>query len=133
MTETTATPKLGWIVLYVDDVVRSTELYCAAFGLETSLVHPAGDYTEFATGATALSLCSLELASQSANLELSNRAAPTSNITFTVDDVDSAYAKACKHGATPQVPPVDKPWGQRTAMVTDFDNNLIELASRVAG
>lgn len=131
MNETIATPELGWIVLYVDDVGRSTDLYCTAFGLETSRVHPEGDYAEFATGSTALSLCARELARESCNLDLSNNSSPTGNITFVVNDVDAAYEWACRHGVSSRVPPVDKPWGQRTAMVADFDGNLVELASRV--
>ena len=49
-------------------------------------------------------------------------------IGFKVDDVDRAYTELIGAGATPAVPPTDRPWGQRTAYVRDPDGHLVELA-----
>ena len=45
------------------------------------------------------------------------------------DEVDSAYAKAVKNGATPVLPPELEPWGQRTCYIADPEGNLIEIGS----
>lgn len=132
MNESVVTPELGWVALYVSDVGRSVDFYQSAFGLTTAMAHPAGDYAEFATGTTALSLLSIELASTANGADMSTRSSPTGSITLVVTDVDAAFATACMHGAQPRVEPLDKPWGQRCGVVADLDGNLVELATRVA-
>jgi lactoylglutathione lyase len=56
----------------------------------------------------------------------------TFEIGFLVDDVDGAYSELIGRGATPAVPPTDRPWGQRTAYVRDPDGHLVELAESLA-
>ena len=128
-----AAPTLSWVVIYVSDVERSVELYSAAFGLTVAFAHPGGDYAEFATGATALALCDCTLAAQSTGLPIEGSASPRSNITLVVDDVPAAFEHATANGARPVTEPVTKPWGQTTCYVADLDDNLVELATTVAG
>jgi lactoylglutathione lyase len=57
---------------------------------------------------------------------------PSSTVTlwFRVDDVDTAFQRALSAGAGEVCPPVDKPWGDRLASVTDPDGNRFGLAQR---
>lgn len=46
-----------------------------------------------------------------------------------VESADAAVAALQQIGATVVVPPVDLPWGERSAYVEDPDGNLVMLAS----
>ncbi len=120
----------AWCVLYVDDVAASSVFYSAAFGLPLRFITEEADYAEFETGQTALALCSRSLGAESTGLDLAERL-PMSNVTFVVEDVQSAWTLALANGATAQKPPVTKPWGQTSAYVLDPDGHVIELATRV--
>jgi len=51
-----------------------------------------------------------------------------------VPDVDAAYARALRHGATAQLDPRDEPWGHRRATVVDPDGIAVGLfTERQAG
>jgi len=67
--------------------------------------------------ATALGVDAGELGTSPGALELA----------FLVDDVDLAYDAALAAGARGWKPPVDRPWGERTAYLLDPDGGLVEL------
>lgn len=125
-------PLFAWTVTYVDDVDASLDFYTRAFALDIAFRGPEGDYAEFATGSTALALCQRSLAADSTGLALGRSGSPRGNITLVVADVAAAFERAVAAGARPVRPPVTKPWGQICSYVADLDDNLIELATRVA-
>ena len=45
----------------------------------------------------------------------------------TFEEVDAAFKKAIKNGATPVLEPELEPWGQRTCYIADPEGNLIEI------
>ena len=47
----------------------------------------------------------------------------------TFDEVDEAFDRAVKGGATPVLKPENEPWGQRTCYIADPEGNLIEIGS----
>jgi catechol 2,3-dioxygenase-like lactoylglutathione lyase family enzyme len=47
----------------------------------------------------------------------------------TFDEVDAAYERIIKQGATPVLAPTTEPWGQRTCYIADPEGNLIEIGS----
>ena len=47
----------------------------------------------------------------------------------TFEEVDSAFEKAVKNGATPVLEPELEHWGQRTCYIADPEGNLIEIGS----
>ncbi len=47
----------------------------------------------------------------------------------TFEEVDEAYRKAVKNGATSVLEPELEPWGQRTCYIADPEGNLIEIGS----
>ena len=47
----------------------------------------------------------------------------------TFNEVDAAYERVIKQGATPVLSPTTEPWGQRTCYIADPEGNLIEIGS----
>ena len=47
----------------------------------------------------------------------------------TFNEVDAAYERVIKQGATPVLSPTPEPWGQRTCYIADPEGNLIEIGS----
>ena len=47
----------------------------------------------------------------------------------TFEEVDSAFERAVKNGATAVMEPELEPWGQRTCYIADPEGNLIEIGS----
>ena len=47
----------------------------------------------------------------------------------TFDQVDEAFRRAVRQGATPILEPTTEPWGQRTCYIADPEGNLIEIGS----
>ena len=45
------------------------------------------------------------------------------------DEVDAAYDRVIKKGATSVLAPTTEPWGQRTCYIADPEGNLIEIGS----
>ncbi len=128
--------RLGWVIVYVDDVAAAVDLYERAFGLERAFIDPSGTYGQMATGETALAFAERRLAAS--NLPDGYRAPDLAEPPFNVelalvyDDVAAAYARALAEGCTALAPPSVKPHGQTVAYVRDPFGTLVEVASPVA-
>jgi lactoylglutathione lyase len=126
--------KLGYIILYVPDLLQTVEFYEKAFGLIRKFVHESG-YAEMQTGETALAFATETLRSANGVETLDNRIAGKpagAEIAFVVDDVQHAFDHAVSAGATPYKSPEQKPWGQTVAYVRDLNGFLVEICSPVA-
>ena len=126
--------KLGYTILYVEDVKRSVLFYQAAFDLKVKFLDEAGDFGEMDTGTTSLAFSSRELMTTlNKNPSAPKPQAPCFEIAFTTDDVASALARALQCGATLVQAPEQMPWGQTVAYVTDLDGFLVELCTPMGG
>ena len=126
--------KLGYVLLYVEDVPKTVAFYEKAFGLECQMVHEMG-YAEMKTGDTALGFvahAAAETLGHSYRRTRSDETPPGVEIAFVDDDVDAAYAKALEAGAAAVSAPEAKPWGQTVSYVRDLDGFLVEICSPVA-
>ena len=125
--------KLGYVILYVKDVLRSISFYEEAFGLKRRFVHEAGLYAEMDTGSTTLSFAAYGLAKSNlpCGFREHNLSGPPAGfeLAFTTNDVQVAYDRALAAGAISAAPPVAKPWGQIVAFVRDRDGIIVELCS----
>lgn len=125
--------KLGYVILYVKDVLRSIAFYEEAFGLKRRFVHEAGLYAEMDTGTTTLSFAAYGLAKSNLPCEFREHDAsgPPAGfeVAFTTGDVQAAYDRALAAGAVAAAPPVAKPWGQVVAFVRDKDGIIVELCT----
>lgn len=55
-----------------------------------------------------------------------------SQLTIWVDDVDDACDQFAAQGIVPANGPIDRPWGQRTALFADPDGHLWEIAHQIS-
>lgn len=127
--------KLGYVVIYVENVKGTMDFYARAFGFETRLVHGENevDYGEMQTGETVLAFAAHRLGEQ--NLQgLYQRQSMTDvpfgiELALVTEDVQGAFEKALAEGAIAVAPPKEKPWGQVVAYVRAVEGTLIELCS----
>ncbi|MBV1702870.1 MAG: VOC family protein [Hyphomicrobiales bacterium] len=127
--------RLGYIILYVPDVVAAVEFYERAFGLARRFVHESGQYAEMETGATALAFAGESFVSATRHTFKANRPDQEpagAEVAFVADDVNAAFEKAIGAGATGYAPPHQKPWGQTVAYVRDANGFLVELCSAIS-
>ncbi len=125
--------KLGYVILYVEDVAATVAFYERAFGLVTRFVHDSGTYSEMETGATVLSFVQEDFTPTSGQFHLnrSNAKSAGSEIAFVTDDVEAEYRRALNAGAQSTMEPTKKPWGQTVAYVKDNNGYLVEICSPV--
>jgi lactoylglutathione lyase len=125
--------KLGYSILYVNDVSQALAFYERAFGLKRRFVDEKGQYGELDTGATALAFVSNDAAGKhlpEGFRRNSRQELPGGfEIAFLSEDVQGAFDQAVKNGAVAVTKPAQKPWGQTVAYVRDLDGVLVELAS----
>lgn len=127
--------KLGYIILYVQDVTATVAFYEKAFGLVRRFVHESGGYAEMETGATALAFVAEGMAKENGltvrYLRPKEDAAAV-ELALVTPDVEAAYKRAVEAGARATQPPKQKPWGQTVAYVRDLDGVLVELCTPMA-
>ena len=127
--------KLGYIILYVQDVTATVAFYEKAFGLPRRFVHESGGYAELETGATALAFVAEGMAKENGltvrYLRPKEDAAAV-ELALVTPDVEAAYKRAVEAGARATQPPKQKPWGQTVAYVRDLDGVLVEFCTPMA-
>lgn len=129
------TATLGYTILYVSDVAKSTEFYEAAFGFQKKFITPEQDYAELLTGETTLSFASLELA----NSNLKNGFLVSKQIdkpfgielALVTDNVQEIIDQAIELGAILVESPIQKPWGQTVGYIRDINGFLLEICTPV--
>ena len=126
--------KLGYTLLYVDNVEETIKFYQKAFSLKSGFLHESKMYGEMQTGETKLAFAQHEIASSHGfeYQKISLTSKPQGfEIGLVTDDVEEAFAKAVKAGATPLCRPSKKPWGQTISYVRDCNGFLVEICSPV--
>jgi lactoylglutathione lyase len=114
-----------YVVLIVDELDRSLRFYCDCLGLP--LGHRSGPYAQLSTGITRLALYERRAMADTVGRELGPPGDWGFELGFKVPDIDAAWAELTGAGAVSVCPPTDRPWGQRTAYLTDPDGHLVEL------
>ena len=128
--------KLGYTLLYVDDVEKTMNFYSEAFGLQKSFLHESLHYGEMLTGETKLGFVKHETASSHGFEYLKASQSDKAfafEIGFVTDDVKQAFDKAIKAGAISMSQPQEKPWGQVVSYVRDCNGFLVEICSPMGG
>lgn len=125
--------KLGYTILYVENVKKSLDFYVQAFSLEIKFFHESGQFGELKTGETTLAFSSRELIEQlGKNPSAPIKGSPCFEIAFVTEDIPKALEKAISAGAILVQDPEEMPWGQTTAYVRDLDGFLVELCTPVS-
>ena len=125
--------KLGYTILYVEDVEKTIEFYENAFGLNKLFLHESGDYGELDTGETKLAFVSYELAELNdiGFSKPSDKKTSTMEIALVTDNVEDAFSCAVRAGAQQVQEPKQKPWGQTVGYVRDINGFLVELCTPI--
>jgi lactoylglutathione lyase len=126
--------KLGYTLFYVSDVEKTMNFYSSAFGLEKGFLHESKQYGEMITGETKLGFVHHDTAdSHGFKYEKSNSGnAPFGfEVGFVTKDVEAAYKKAVRAGASAVSEPKTKPWGQVVSYVRDCNGFLVEICSPI--
>ena len=132
--------KLGFIIIYVDDVKETLAFYQNAFGLTIRLEHEDNGqvlYGELETEGAILGFASHVMGEMNLNghyEKVTLEKKPCGQeIVFVVDDINSSYNKALAAGAISIVEPAEKPWGQTVAYLRGKEGTLIELCTPMNG
>jgi predicted enzyme related to lactoylglutathione lyase len=119
------------IRIITTDVDRLAGFYELVTGMPAA--RPAPVFAEFRTAAGALAIAS------TATVAMLGEEAPEPGhndsviIEFLVDDVDAEFGRLRESLDDIVLEPTTMPWGNRSAMFRDPDQNLVNLFSRPAG
>lgn len=127
--------KLGYALIYVDDVVKTMTFYEKAFDLKSGFLHESKEYGEMITGNTKLGFVHHDTAASHGfeyeKLSLKNKASGF-EIGFVADNVVEAFERAVEAGAIATSNPTKKPWGQVVSYVRDCNGLLVEICSSIS-
>lgn len=126
--------RLGYVILYVEDVPNTVEFYRRAFTIPLKFLHESNQYAEMKTGATTLGFASEQFVEDSHQFRPNrkNELAAGAEIALTVDDVEKYFINAVEAGAIEVIKPEKKPWGQVVSYVRDNNGFLVEICSPMA-
>jgi lactoylglutathione lyase len=129
----TQKPTLGYVIVYVPDVVKALEFYESAFGFERRFLHESGQYAELETGSTALAFADENTTAAGHVFKKNQPSAKAAGVEVgvVVDNVQNAFSRALRAGASAVVEPAVKPWGQVVSYVRDLNGFLVEICSQV--
>ena len=132
--------KLGYVIVYVEDVVKTLDFYQKAFGFDIRMKFEQDgivDYGELETGGAVLGFASHQLGASNFRggyEKVSPDGKPFGQeLAFVTDEVEAAFKRATEAGAAVVAEPVQKPWGQTVAYVRAQEGTLIELCSPMGG
>ncbi|QED46352.1 VOC family protein [Cytobacillus dafuensis] len=123
--------KMGYIILYVENLEKTKHFYGELLGLE--LKNEFGTYIEYNTGTTILSFNTREDVRELTGLPIPDgvRKEQTFEIGFVTEEVEVVVDKLREAGVKVLLEPVEKPWGQKVAYVEDPDGHYIEICSPI--
>lgn len=126
--------KLGWTIVYVEDVAESLRFWERAFGFARGFASDDWTYGELATGETTIAFAARSMAA-AVGIEVAfprpEDAAPGVELALTTDDVPAAFARAVEAGAVAVKEPATMPWGQTVSYVRDLNGVLVEICTPV--
>ncbi len=130
--------KLGYVIIYVEDVRQAIAFYTQAFGLRPGFLSENNghiDYGELKTGTVTLAFANHQMGEFNLKGEY-QKVSPAGQpfgyeLAFVDDNVQAAYDQAIAAGAIPISSPTEKPWGQTVAYVRALEGTLIEICSPV--
>lgn len=127
--------KFGYVFIWVDDVTKAVEFYEQAFDCKRRVLTNGvkGLYAEMDTGETTLAIAATEEAEElfpeGFRTNSPTQAPGAFQLSFVTPDVVETYHKALQSGATKQMEPETKPWGQTVARVRDPHGILVSIAT----
>lgn len=130
--------RFGYVLVYVEDVLKTVVFYERAFGLRRAFVHTGDhgvEYAELQTGDAKIGFVAERMREHLGLKTHDNRidaTPPGFELALVCEDIFKAYDEALQGGAAPVKAPVEKPWGQTIAYVRDLNGVLVELCTPIA-
>ncbi|MCP5470172.1 MAG: VOC family protein [Chlamydiales bacterium] len=126
-------PRLGYVILYVKNVLDTVAFYREAFGLKERFIHESKQYAEMETGQTSLAFANENFVRESYPFRQNrlNQEAPGAEIALIFKDVNDAFNQALKAGAVEVLAPAQKPWGQTVSYVRDQNGFIVEICDAI--
>jgi uncharacterized glyoxalase superfamily protein PhnB len=127
--------KFGYVFIWVDDVTKAVEFYEQVFNVKRRFLTSGvkGLYAEMETGETTLAIAATEEAQElfpeGFRANESTQVPGAFQLSFVTPEVEAVYVKALQVGATSQMKPDTKPWGQTIARIRDPHGILVSIAS----
>lgn len=125
--------KLGYAIVYVNNVPATLEFYHRAFGLKQKFLDENNEYGELDTGTTTLGFSQADFADDLTGTKHYRNTAESSpggfELALITPDVSQAVRAAEEAGAAVIAEPQEKPWGQTVAYLRDLNGILIEIAT----
>jgi lactoylglutathione lyase len=120
---------LGYVILFVADLERSTAFYRDVVGVPFKL---RGDgYVEFATEGSRFGLYDRNRLGELTGHDHEPPSRPGGEVVFLVGDVDAEAERLREAGVRVLSGPLDRAWGHRTLHVEDPDGFVVELAQEI--
>ena len=128
--------KLGFVIIYVDDVKKTLQFYQKAFDLKIRMEFEDDGqvlYGEMETEGAILGFGSHEMGKETLKGKYQKttmeREPFGQEIVFVSDNVEETYETAISAGAFSVAEPIEKPWGQTVAYIRAEEGTLIELCT----
>ncbi len=127
--------KFGYVFMWVNDVTKAVEFYEQVFGVKRRMITTGvkGLYAELETGETTLAIADTleaqELFPEGFYPNTPSQAPAALQLSFLADDVQATYTRALQLGASSQMEPDRKPWGQTVARIRDPHGILVSIAT----
>jgi lactoylglutathione lyase len=122
-------------ILYARDLPRSIRFYRDLIGMTESYRFPTEGEPSFVTLAWGTGSLGLGTYDVTPGLEARDLRPPVAGrgfeICIYVPDVDALVARLKGDGLEALVEPMDQPWGERLAYVTDPEGNTVMLAAEI--
>ena len=124
---------LGYVIIYVKDVLATVNFYEKAFGLKPRFLHESNAFAEMETGQTALAFVDESMMKEYSSFRVNRTedSPPGIEITLVTSDVETQFRKAIEAGSLSVLKPERKPWGQTISYVRDNNGCLVEICSPV--
>ena len=123
--------QIDYTMIVVSDMDRSVEFYRDKLGIPLKFQSP--DWTEFATGTTALALHGGGVPAEGPPPGDPSKRAGACSIGFNVEDVDQTYAELQEKGIRFVMPPTQREGeGIRLAVAIDPDGLAISFAQLIS-
>ena len=119
--------RLGYVILYVEDLEASVAFYRDVVGLPYKFTD-AG-YAEFGTDGTRFALYERRRAEWLTGRTVTP--GPAAEIVLIVEDVDAYADRLASLGVSVLSGPADRPRGHRTLHVADPDGFIVEFAEEI--
>jgi lactoylglutathione lyase len=125
----TSVARLGYVILYVDNMDATLKYYSDVFGLKEKMRQ--GPYAEVSTGATTLAFSEREFVTHHLGLTPGPKGQGSSEIALVVssDELTACYQRALSAGGTSVAEPKKQAWGQVISYVRDPNGHLIEICT----